>query len=358
MDVGEIPTRTACTLSTQGSTSSDDEDSKTDGRLTLPVSKYLCSSGTYQSVSRTKYSRKNTLEEKRRMRRERVKRNRKEKLKAKVSKLKGKLDTESQLRRRAEQGTISYKNMARTFWERWRWEVHKRREVMIDNLRTRPIARFDSGGISSSSSIQEINRTMLRNPVMDGEEREHFVGRGCFGVVKVQLFRGIQVVVKEFLPRSLIADVMHEASILTSLCHPYLPHLLGVCTKDQPLCVVMQFHAFEGLQASTMENELHRHRFDGRAWTLLCAQLLEAIAYLHEEANVLHNDIKVNNVLVAQSFSSEDSYQVVLIDFGKATRMSESKRYHLSDLEKREYARRHPHISPEVIEGEMKQHLQ
>ena len=164
--------------------------------------------------------------------------------------------------------------------------------------------------------------------------------------------------VKEFLPRSLKADVMHEASILVGLCHPYLPFFLGICTKEQPLRIVMQFHAFKGLQASTMRNELLQRRFDGHAWILLCAQLLEAIAYLHEEVNVLHNDIKADNILVAQSLlSAEDSYQVVLIDFCKATKRSESKRYHLSDLEKREYARKYSHISPEVIEGETKQSI-
>ncbi len=128
----------------------------------------------------------------------------------------------------------------------------------------------------------------------------------------------IQVAVKDFLPRSLKADAVHEASIFTRLCHPYLPLLLGVSTKDQPLRIVMQFHALKGY----MENELRRHRFDGRAWTLLCAQILEAIAYLHEEAKVLHNDIKANNVLVAIAFlTTADNYQVVLIDFGKATRI-------------------------------------
>ena len=79
----------------------------------------------------------------------------------------------------------------------------------------------EEGLVSTAVYIQEIDPTMLRNPVIDAKEREHFVGRGCFGVVKVQLFRGIQVAVKEFLPRSLKADVMHEASILVGLCHPY-----------------------------------------------------------------------------------------------------------------------------------------
>ena len=77
--------------------------------------------------------------------------------------------------------------------------------------------------------------------------------------------------------------------------------------------------------------------------------------YLHEEANVLHNDIKPNNVLVAQSNGDHCKYQVILIDFGKATSIQDSKRYHLNVIEQTEYCRNFPHIAPEVVEGETKQ---
>ena len=118
----------------------------------------------------------------------------------------------------------------------------------------------------------------------------------------------------------------------------------------------MQFHGFKGLEASTIDKELMHNHFTGRIWILLATQLLEAIHYLHKEAKVLHNDIKCNNILVAQSFSSsEESFQVVLNDFGKATKISGSKRHHLSDIEKLEHMRKYLHISPEVIGGETKQ---
>ena len=60
---------------------------------------------------------------------------------------------------------------------------------------------------------------------------------------------------KEFLPKTVVADVINEASLLSSLCHPYLPLLFGVCTHHRPLRL-MQFHAFQGLDQSTVHQEL------------------------------------------------------------------------------------------------------
>ena len=290
----------------------DDSIDATDGADTT------CSSTEGSSVvctAKTKYSRKNSLKEKKRMRRERVKRKRSKT--EKIRKLESKVDAEHQLRKRAEQATHSYKSMSRTYWERWRWELHKRREAMANELQVRIIAtRICPGTVASSDHyrVSEIDHTMLTDPLVEGEASELFVGRGCFGIVRVQLYRGIQVAVKEFLPKSVVADVKHEASILASLCHPYLPLLFGVCTQHRPLRIVMQFHAFEGLQPSTVRHELEHSHFDGHAWVLLCAQLLEALIYLHDEVHVLHNDLKVDNILVAQSVVSTKDYQVVLID--------------------------------------------
>ena len=54
-------------------------------------------------------------------------------------------------------------------------------------------------------------------------------------MVKLQLYRGIYVAVKEFLPRSVKEDVKSEAEIFASLCHPFLPYLFGICTAAKPL---------------------------------------------------------------------------------------------------------------------------
>ena len=303
-----------------------------------------------------KLSRENTPQEKRTMNKLRRKRKKcKKKLRAKVQELKKEVSSETVLRKQAERSVSTYRQISRTYWERWRWELHKRRESMLE-LRTLRLNRNTRKTTKTSFMIHEIDPSMLKDPIVGLKAEEIFLARGCFGIVRLQQYRSLQVAVKEFLPRSLTADVRAEASVLASLAHPYVPFLFGICTKSLPLRIVMQYHTVCGRDVSTMERELHKGRFLGNIWIILCAQLMEVLRYLHEEVGILHNDIKGDNVLLSSALNPEDcQYQIVLIDFGKATKVRESKRYHLTSVEKSEYIRKYPHIPPEVIEGEARQ---
>lgn len=121
--------------------------------------------------------------------------------------------------------------------------------------------------------VHEITPSMLVDPVRNRQQQEHYLGCGSFGVVRLQLYRGIYVAVKELLPRSLKEDVKHEAQIFARFCHPYLPHLFGVCTQTQPLRIVMQFVGFlENSQTLT----LHRAQktvIGHNGWLIVCAQI-------------------------------------------------------------------------------------
>lgn len=121
------------------------------------------------------------------------------------------VETERVQREAAERKCIKYVNMSRTYWERWRWELGKRRELMV-NERLARSRRQDSKVI-----LRQIDPSMLKDPIINGEREEYYVGRGSFGIVRLQVFRDIQVAVKEFLPHSLQEDVTHEAYILNSL---------------------------------------------------------------------------------------------------------------------------------------------
>ena len=296
-----------------------------------------------------KRSRENTDEERKAMKKSRKRRRRKKK----VNELMTEIDTQKKLRESAIQSNKKYVSMCRTYWERWRWELQVRRDLMINERLTRRC--------SQSKQVVKcvppcIDPSMLEDPLIDGRCKECYVGRGSFRIVRLQVFRGINVAVKEFLPRTLREDVTNEALILASLCHPYLPLLFGVCLKEEPYRLVMQFHATDD-KSGTLFQELRDKKSDssGRVDSsnrilAFCVQLVEAVHYLHHEVEILHNDITTTNIVL-------DNDHVVLIDFGKATKISEAKLYHLAESEKVEYMTKYTHMAPEVVYGQQRQSI-
>ena len=59
----------------------------------------------------------------------------------------------------------------------------------------------------------------------------------------------------------------------------------------------MQFHGI-GLQTVTLSQEMFEKKHIGgpTAWLIACSQLVEAISYIHKDAQILHNDIKADNI--------------------------------------------------------------
>ena len=307
-------------------------------------------------VHQTRY-RCNTVEEKRRMRNARKRRLRQAKTKPVIRKIKTQLEVAHKKVEDCQTRISTLKCMTRTFWERWRWELEKRKEAMIMNTRIGIHLQTHQ----KDTSIHEIDVAMLESPIINGKVEERFIGRGSFGAVKLQVYRGVHVAVKEFFGRTLKEDVKKEAAVLASLCHPYLPYLFGICTTSKPLRIVMQFHGIVNgtdckelnPQSITLAHELQLLPDD---WLIICAQLLDAVDYLHATVNILHNDTKENNLVLGKSaipasgkYVPSGNYQVLLVDFGKATNTSQGKLYQLTDYEKDEYRRLFPHIAPEVV---------
>lgn len=307
-------------------------------------------------MEKQKFSRPNTTQEKRKMRNNRKKRKRGKAIKD----LRLELEAERKKNESCQNRIALYRGMSRSYWERWRWELEKRKEAVMQIKSMYCLQKKPQG--SNASSLQEIEPSMLID-ISTRLSDASYVGRGSFSLVKVQTYRGILVAVKEFLPRTMVEDVINEAKILMSFCHPYVPCLLGVCRSERPFRLVMQFEGvIEDDVPTVLTLFLLLKKSCGvistvQEWILAFVQLAEALSYLHNIAGILHNDIKPDNILLSNTSASNSGYQIILSDYGKATTLSNSKRYHLSGLEQAEYTKKYTHLAPELINGESKQSL-
>lgn len=185
-------------------------------------------------MQKTRRSRRNTLQEKRKMRNARKKRRR-----SHLNVLAAEVQLETKLRVEAEKKVVLYKNISRSYWERWHWELQQRKDLMLQERGKLCGHKTDFG--SDKVKVLEIDPAMLKDPVnADGQSTETYIGRGSFAVVKLQTYRGFNVAVKKFLPSTVQADVQREAKVLARFCHPYLPMLFGVVTSTAPYRIVMQ----------------------------------------------------------------------------------------------------------------------
>ena len=73
----------------------------------------------------------------------------------------------------------------------------------------------------SKKSLLHIDADMLTDAHLMLNGTTTYVGRGSFGVVKLKLYQGIYVAVKEFLPCTMLDDVGSEAELFSCFCHPH-----------------------------------------------------------------------------------------------------------------------------------------
>lgn len=291
-----------------------------------------------ESVTARKKFRKHSVDEKRRLRIARKKRNRKKSLKSKPE--------ESTNGTAVDLQDKELKNIATSFWRRWRHELDQRkREANVV---------YDAKCPTDNHKIRTIILSDLQDPQHQMDSA--YVGRGSFSAVKLQLYHGIHVAVKEFFPRTIVADVAQEAHVLSKCSHPYLPLLFGYNIDVAPYFLVTQFHGV-GMMSICVGKQLAEsvlHITSGN-WLAMSAQLIEAIDYLHYTVNIIHNDVKANNVLInkATSSSLNCQYNIVLTDFGNATDATKGGKYtHPSLKEAQFFEKMNPHLPPEVCSGD------
>ena len=123
------------------------------------------------------------------------------------------------------------------------------------------------------------------------------MGAGRFGEVWEGLWNNTtSVAVKALKPRTMSVNVfLQEATMIARLHHPKLVKLHAVCTKEEPVYIVMELMKHGDLLKYLRKGE-------GRSLKLpqlinMASQVASGMAYL-EEQNVVHTDLAAKNILV------------------------------------------------------------
>lgn len=143
------------------------------------------------------------------------------------------------------------------------------------------------------------------------------LGDGAFSSVYLAVHRltGIQVAIKIIKKtsddghgKSKYSDVMREVTILKSLNHPNIVKLFDFFEDDSSYYFVQELCEHGTVAQYIMEYGSS----EGPEIKRIFLQLISAINYLHEVANIIHCDIKAENVLL------DYNNNVKLADFGLA----------------------------------------
>ena len=149
---------------------------------------------------------------------------------------------------------------------------------------------------------------------------KQLIGKGVFGkCYSGYISANLEVCVKVFRSDEQLASVIPLEAVLTSqLCHSNLPWLYGITENESHKMLVLSFHSVNE-RSCTLYKVLHKdpQRLDFDVllidWRNILFGLVSALMYLHEN-NIVHNDIKADNILIE---SKSSTYHSILIDFGK-----------------------------------------
>lgn len=151
------------------------------------------------------------------------------------------------------------------------------------------------------------------------------LGRGTFGRVQVgiNLETGARVAIKIIDKTKLRPEDMksfsRECAILSRLNHPHIIQIYGGYNTTKKLYWILSL--MEGGDFSQYLFGIGRPLVSAEARSIF-RQLVTAVAYCHS-MNIIHRDIKLENLLVAEATSEVQDCRIVLSDFGLAAIQAE-----------------------------------
>lgn len=146
----------------------------------------------------------------------------------------------------------------------------------------------------------------------------HCIGKGVFGKCYMGRLAHLEVCVKVFR-KGYENAFPAEAHILLQCNHNNLPWIYGaVMEENSPRAIIMSFHGSDSISTSLY----HALSTSGSALSpeqgkTVIVGLITAVKYLHDN-NILHNDIKPDNVVVEYTTNASSDAKGVLVDLGKA----------------------------------------
>ncbi|VDM41070.1 unnamed protein product [Toxocara canis] len=172
-------------------------------------------------------------------------------------------------------------------------------------------ASYSVGSSQSSSSLVEIDPAAL-------QFRER-LGNGEFGEVHLCQLEHRLVAVKR-LRRGASAqaesDFRHEMKVMSRLRHQNVVEVVGVCTRSEPLCCIVE-HMANGDLCQYLQAQ---SALSAEMLLSICTQVAAGMSYL-ESQHFVHRDLAARNCLVA------DDGTVKIGDFGMARSLYDSDYY-------------------------------
>jgi len=157
--------------------------------------------------------------------------------------------------------------------------------------------------VSTKSKKQPIiveNYKLLR-PLEQGKFGVVFLGKHLLTGEKV----AIKVIDKLQQKQRTLDEIKREAEIMKRLDHPNIIKVNQIIDTEKIFYIIMEYASngdlFHRLDLGRMEEDEARDKF---------SQILSAVSYCHHKQNVIHRDLKPDNIL----FDSQ--YNIKIADFG------------------------------------------
>ncbi|XP_026636912.1 serine/threonine-protein kinase 33 isoform X2 [Microtus ochrogaster] len=215
-----------------------------------------------------------------------------------------------------------------------RKEKSASREPSVKDLSTRlNVERKASQPQWSRSNVTEGKVPHIR--MENGADIEEFytfgriLGQGSFGMVSEATDKetgtkwAIKKVNKEKAGSSAVKLLEREVSILKSVKHKHIIHLEQVFETPKQMYLVMEL-CEDGELKEVLDVKGH---FSENETRLIIQSLASAIAYLHNK-DIVHRDLKLENIMVKSSFlddNNEMNLNIKVTDFGLAVRKHGSR---------------------------------